>query len=63
LPGAVDVRIIVDISGSMECKTIRKTCAPWPVRLPGPIVADAHGAVVWTFGQYVNNAGAPPRSQ
>ena len=53
LPGAVDVRIIVDISGSMKQNDPHNLRRP-AVRLLARLLPDDATAGVWTFGQYVN---------
>ncbi|WP_157133313.1 VWA domain-containing protein [Marinobacter sp. ELB17] len=53
LPGAVDVRIIVDISGSMKQNDPQNLRRP-AVRLLARLLPDGATAGVWTFGQYVN---------
>ena len=53
LPGAVDVRIIVDISGSMKQNDPQNLRRP-AVRLLARLLPDGATSGVWTFGQYVN---------
>ncbi|AKO52738.1 hypothetical protein ABA45_10220 [Marinobacter psychrophilus] len=53
LPGAVDVRIIVDVSGSMKQNDPQNLRRP-AVRLLARLLPDGATAGVWTFGQYVN---------
>jgi LPXTG-motif cell wall-anchored protein len=53
LPGAVDVRIIVDVSGSMKQNDPQNLRRP-AVRLLARLLPDDATSGVWTFGQYVN---------
>lgn len=53
LPGAVDVRIIVDISGSMKQNDPQNLRRP-ALRLLARLLPDGATSGVWTFGQYVN---------
>jgi hypothetical protein len=53
LPGQSDVRIIVDISGSMK-KTDPENLRQPAVRLLARLLPEGATAGVWTFGQYVN---------
>lgn len=55
VPGSdgADVRIIVDISGSMKDNDPDNLRQP-AVRLLARMIPDGSGAGVWTFGQYVN---------
>lgn len=53
LPGAADVRIIVDISGSMKTNDPGNLRQP-AVRLLARMLPEGTEAGVWTFGQYVN---------
>ena len=53
LPGQSDVRIIVDISGSMK-DTDPKNLRQPAVRLLARTLPEGATAGVWTFGQYVN---------
>ncbi|MGM0767483.1 MAG: VWA domain-containing protein [Pseudomonadota bacterium] len=53
LSGAADVRIIVDISGSMKDNDPDNLRQP-AVRLLARMLPEDAGAGVWTFGQYVN---------
>ena len=53
LPGAVDVRIIVDVSGSMKQSDPQNLRRP-AVRLLARLLPDGATSGVWTFGQYVN---------
>ena len=53
LPGQSDVRIIVDISGSMR-QTDPKNLRQPAVRLLARLLPEGATAGVWTFGQYVN---------
>jgi len=53
LPGQGDVRIIVDISGSMKANDPENLRQP-AVRLLARMLPDSADAGVWTFGQWVN---------
>ena len=53
LPAASDVRIIVDISGSMK-QTDPENLRQPAVRLLARLLPEGSTAGVWTFGQYVN---------
>jgi len=53
LPAAADVRIIVDISGSMKKNDPGNLRQP-AVRLLARMLPEGTQAGVWTFGQYVN---------
>lgn len=53
LPGTADVRIIVDISGSMKKNDPGNLRQP-AVRLLARMLPEGTKAGVWTFGQYVN---------
>src|SRR5690554_5650962 len=53
LPESPDVRIIVDISGSMK-ETDPNNLRQPAVRLLARIIPEGSTAGVWTFGQYVN---------
>lgn len=53
LPGQSDVRIIVDISGSMKDTDPTNLRQP-AVRLLARLLPEGATAGVWTFGQYVN---------
>ncbi|MEC7376400.1 MAG: vWA domain-containing protein, partial [Pseudomonadota bacterium] len=53
LPGKSDVRIIVDISGSMK-ETDPENLRQPAVRLLARLLPEGSTAGVWTFGQYVN---------
>lgn len=53
LPERADVRIIVDISGSMKQTDPNNLRQP-AVRLLARVVPEGSTAGVWTFGQYVN---------
>ena len=52
-PAATDVRIVIDISGSMKKTDPQNLRAPALRLLAGVLPADTQ-AGVWTFGQYVN---------
>src|SRR5690554_1087207 len=53
LPESPDVRIIVDISGSMK-ETDPNNLRQSAVRLLARVIPEGSTAGVWTFGQYVN---------
>ena len=53
LPGQSDVRIVVDISGSMKDTDPTNLRQP-AVRLLARLLPEGATAGVWTFGQYVN---------
>ncbi|MGC8119071.1 VWA domain-containing protein [Marinobacter sp. VGCF2001] len=53
MPGTADVRIVVDISGSMKETDPRNLRRP-AVRLLARILPEGASAGLWTFGQYVN---------
>lgn len=53
LPERADVRIIVDISGSMKQTDPNDLRQP-AVRLLARVIPEGNTAGVWTFGQYVN---------
>ncbi|MEE3116830.1 MAG: vWA domain-containing protein [Pseudomonadota bacterium] len=53
LPASTDVRIIVDISGSMKDTDPNNLRQP-AVRLLARLLPDGSTAGLWTFGQYVN---------
>ncbi|MDN6318604.1 MAG: VWA domain-containing protein [Marinobacter sp.] len=53
LPARADVRIIVDISGSMK-QTDPSNLRQPAVRLLARVLPEGSTAGVWTFGQYVN---------
>ena len=53
LPDSADVRIIVDISGSMKTNDPDNLRRP-AVRLLARMLPRQANAGVWTFGQYVN---------
>jgi hypothetical protein len=53
LPDSADIRIIVDISGSMKKNDPGNLRQP-AVRLLARMLPDGSQAGVWTFGQYVN---------
>ncbi|MBU2875215.1 vWA domain-containing protein, partial [Marinobacter salexigens] len=53
LPESPDVRIIVDISGSMK-ETDPNNLRQPAVRLLARVIPEGSTAGVWTFGQYVN---------
>ncbi|MBQ0834540.1 vWA domain-containing protein [Marinobacter sp.] len=53
LPERADVRIIVDISGSMKQTDPNDLRQP-AVRLLAGVIPEGNTAGVWTFGQYVN---------
>lgn len=53
LPERPDVRIIVDISGSMKQTDPNNLRQP-AVRLLARVLPEGSTAGVWTFGQYVN---------
>ncbi|MFN2359628.1 MAG: VWA domain-containing protein [Marinobacter sp.] len=53
LPDDADIRIIVDISGSMKANDPDNLRQP-AVRLLARMLPDSASAGVWTFGQYVN---------
>ncbi|WP_111496007.1 VWA domain-containing protein [Marinobacter bohaiensis] len=53
LPPAKDVRIVVDISGSMKDSDPKNLRQP-AVRLLARLLPDDARSGVWTFGQYVN---------
>ena len=53
LPGQGDVRIIVDISGSMKANDPKNLRQP-AVRLLARLLPEGAQAGVWTFGQWVN---------
>ncbi|QSP93710.1 VWA domain-containing protein [Marinobacter salinisoli] len=53
LPGQSDVRIVVDISGSMKENDPDNLRRP-AVRLLARMLPDGASAGLWTFGQYVN---------
>lgn len=53
LPDDADIRIIVDISGSMKANDPYNLRQP-AVRLLARMLPDGTTAGVWTFGQYVN---------
>ena len=56
LPEQSDVRIIVDISGSMKDTDPDNLRQP-AVRLLARLLPEGASAGVWTFGQYVNMLG------
>ncbi|PXX91988.1 hypothetical protein DIT71_09100 [Marinobacter vulgaris] len=53
LPDTADIRIIVDISGSMKANDPDNLRQP-AVRLLARMLPEGASAGVWTFGQYVN---------
>ncbi|MED5468052.1 MAG: vWA domain-containing protein, partial [Pseudomonadota bacterium] len=53
LPGNADVRIVVDISGSMKETDPQNLRRP-AVRLLARTLPEGASAGLWTFGQYVN---------
>lgn len=53
LPAPADVRVIVDISGSMKTNDPENLRQP-AVRLIARLLPDGTSAGIWTFGQYVN---------
>ncbi len=53
LPAPADVRVIVDISGSMKINDPENLRQP-AVRLIARLLPEGTSAGIWTFGQYVN---------